>query len=67
MPLKSFHILFIFFSVALCIFFGYWAVLQHLEQTNVPYLLTGIASFLVGAGLICYGTVFKKKIEKIEE
>lgn len=53
MSIKSFHILFIIFSLALTLWLGFWGLKES--------LWLGVLSFFAGGGLIIYGVnVFKK-------
>jgi hypothetical protein len=66
MSLKAFHIFFITASSALAFGFGAWEVKGFFspEGRGVD-LAFGIASFLVGVGLILYGRYFLKKLKNV--
>lgn len=58
MSLRAFHLLFIAISVALAFGFGIWCL--HNESTAA-----GVASFIVGAGLVAYLFWFLRKTKKL--
>jgi len=56
--LKHFHIFFVLISMALCIFFSYWAY----NNNSMQYFYISIVSFvLIGF----YGIKFYKKIKEL--
>ena len=61
MSLKAFHLIFIVVSIALAFGFGVWLVLQG-GWLNI---LIGVASFIVGVGLIFYERYFLKKTKNV--
>lgn len=67
MSLKSFHVFFITVSMMLAFGFAVWGFQQYGEHGEGLYLLLGILSGVMGAGLILYGALFLKKINSMEE
>jgi len=65
MSIKDFHKLFIFASILLCAFFGYWAWGRY-NTHNAPGLLaTSVVSFVLAAALVVYGIYFIKKAKTL--
>ena len=58
MSLKWFHIFFISLSVVVAVGFGLWGLLNQ-------YVLLGVLSLVVAAGLVVYGNYFLRKARKI--
>lgn len=58
MSLKWFHIFFISLSVIVAVGFGLWGIFNH-------YVLLGVLSLVVAAGLVVYGNYFLRKARKI--
>ena len=58
MSLKWFHIFFISLSVVVAVGFGLWGLLNQ-------YVLLGVLSLVVAAGLVAYGNYFLRKARKI--
>jgi len=57
MSIKSFHIIFILFSVGITIWLGFWGLNQS--------IYISIVSFLFGVALIFYGFSVLKKFKTI--
>jgi len=57
MSIKSFHIIFILFSVGITIWLGFWGLNQS--------IYISIASFIFGVALIFYGFSVLKKFKTI--
>ena len=65
MSLKAFHIFFVVVSILLAFGFGVWSVYFHLTASDMSYLILGIASFVVGVGLMVYGVRVMRKLQRI--
>ena len=65
MNLKSFHIFFITVSTALAAFFGLWCLGQYRAADSASWLGAGLASFVVGLGLVVYGIWFVRKMRRV--
>ena len=65
MSLKAFHIVFIVVSTLLAFGFGAWALKQYFSQRSTTDLALGIASLVLGLGLIWYGKYFLRKLKHI--
>jgi hypothetical protein len=66
MSLKAFHILFIVASTILSCGFGIWAIRHSLTGESGPAELgLGVASIILGIGLIWYGRFFLRKLKHI--
>ncbi|MEK9136997.1 MAG: hypothetical protein AAB393_07735 [Bacteroidota bacterium] len=65
MSLKAFHIFFIALSTLMAFGFGGWLLNGYAESGSVGELLGGIASILVGVGLIVYGIRFLRKLKGV--
>ncbi len=63
MSLKGFHILFISLSSLLSFGFGGWSLHAWSSGRGGTYLGLGVGAFVIGAGLIVYGTWFLRKIK----
>ena len=59
MSLKAFHMVFIVISVAFTTGFGVWAL-----RVEPNYRVWGVASLVVAAGLLVYGFLFLRKIQR---
>jgi len=57
MSIKTFHIIFIFLSIVITIWFGLW----EWDRS----ILLAIVSFLAGSGLVIYGIQVLKKFKTI--
>jgi len=66
MSLRAFHIVFVTFSTLLSFAFGSWAMNFYRATRSSAYLMTGVASFAFGVGLIAYGFWFWRKIRSHE-
>ena len=65
MSLKVFHIVFVAASVLLSFGFAFWSIEQYLHSGGARDLAFGIASAVVGIGLILYGRAVWKKLQSI--
>lgn len=65
MSLKAFHIVFITASVLLAFGFGAWSLVGYSDTGRRIDLMFGVASVLIGVGLIVYGRYFLKKLRGI--
>lgn len=66
MSLKGFHILFITLAVLTCFLFAAWTRVSSGSSVVTPLLeWLGVASALVGVGLVAYGVWFVKKSRRI--
>jgi len=63
MSLRAVHIIVILFSIAVTLFFGYWAILDT-QAGNTGNLYWGIASLAGGTALIPYLFWFIVKTKK---
>lgn len=64
MSLKTFHIIFVVCSCALCIGFGIWAVRDYQVSSASSSLIMAIGSFVAAAVLVVYGRWFLKKLQR---
>ena len=62
MSLKAFHVIFITFSVLLCLGFGAWCFGSDFARGKTPYVITGCVSFLLGVALVVYEICFLRKL-----
>ncbi len=65
MSLKTFHIVFIVFSVLLAFGVAVWAFQSYAGNGNTMMIVAGIASAVIGIGLIIYGVKFLKKLKHV--
>lgn len=65
MSLKAFHILFVTASTLLCFGFGAWALHSYSSSKSQLDLIMGVASLVLGIGMIWYGKYFLKKLKNI--
>jgi hypothetical protein len=66
MSLKAFHIVFVIASTLLTFGFGAWAIKQYASGNATGGILAlGIASILLGFGLIAYGRYVLRKLKNI--
>ncbi len=63
MSLRAFHVLFIVVSIILAFAFGGWAL--RVEPGGVLYRAMGVASLVVGAGLVGYAAWFVRKTKRL--
>ncbi len=63
--LKSFHIVFIAVSTLVVFFFGVWAAFRGIVDSRAMMVAAGLAAFGAGAGLICYGVGFIRKLKSV--
>jgi hypothetical protein len=66
MSLKAFHVVFIVASIALAFGFGAWSLLNYRAPSGTVWdLVTGLAAFAVGVGLVVYERYFLKKLKDV--
>ena len=65
MSLKAFHVIFITAASLLAFGFGAWMLRAHAEAGMKSDLIYGVASLVVGVGLLIYECFFIKKLKKI--
>ena len=65
MSLKAFHIFFIAASTLLAFGFGGWALYTGLSRSMESFVLMGVASVLVGGGLVYYGGTVLQKLRQM--
>jgi hypothetical protein len=65
MSLKTFHIVFIVASTALCFWLGAWFILPQGHQAFAGYKPVGVIFLLTGIGLLVYGIQFLKKLKHV--
>ena len=66
MSLKAFHIVFIVASTLLAFGFGVWGIRAYASgQGSAMELSLGVASLVLGLGLIWYGKYFLRKLKHI--
>lgn len=64
MSLKVIHLAIILFSIALTLFFGFWATAHYLRTQNTSSLVWGMFSSFMGIALIPYWVWFFIKSKK---
>ena len=62
MSLKTFHVIFISFSVTTAVIFGLWALDNYRQNLNIVYIITAVSSFVTAIGLALYEYQFIQKI-----
>lgn len=65
MSLKAFHVVFVTLSTILAMGFGLWALRDARSGGGIGSWVASIASFVVGAALICYGRWFLRKLRNV--
>jgi hypothetical protein len=65
MSLKAFHIVFIVAAILLSLGFGIWELKAWAQVRATSDLVFGIASVLVGLGLIVYAKYVLKKLKNV--
>ena len=65
MSLKAFHLIFIIASIVLAFGFGVWLVVNFFHEGGILNLISAVASFGVGVGLIFYERYFLKKTKNV--
>jgi NO-binding membrane sensor protein with MHYT domain len=65
MSLKAFHLIFVTASVLLAFGLAAWSLVNYFEVKRTTDLVFGLASALIGLGLIIYGRYFLKKLKHI--
>jgi len=65
MSLKAFHVVFITAASALAFGFGVWMIRGYNDEGVTRDLIYGIASFVVGVGLLVYEGFFLKKLKNV--
>ena len=63
MSLKHFHVVFIVFSVLICLGFGLWT--QMASAATSAMQVFGVFSIALGAGLAIYGFWFFRKSKRV--
>ena len=63
MSLKAFHIVFIVFSVALCVGLGVWSARDFAQSGSWVHLSLGVGSFVASVVLTVYGVWFLRKLK----
>lgn len=63
MSLKAFHVIFITAASILAFGFGVWLIREYRGDAGAGYLIGGIASLMVGLGLLVYERFFLKKLK----
>lgn len=66
MSLKLFHVIFIVSAIILSFGFGIWALQYYREHGLAGYLGQGIASLIVGLGLVVYLNKVIQKLKNIK-
>ena len=62
MSLKTFHVIFIVFSIAVSLIYAYWSIRQYQSVHVLSYLWSAIGSGIFALGLIVYEVLFLKKV-----
>ena len=65
MSLKAFHVVFIAASILLAFCFAGWALVNFANGGQTADLITGLASGVIGVGLMTYGVYVLKKLKHI--
>ena len=65
MSLKAFHLFFISLAVLLCWGFGGWCLMSEAVRDRAGYTATGVASILIGLGLVIYEVQFWRKLKDL--
>lgn len=66
MSLKTFHIVFITASSAMCFGVGVWMLRDYRgPEGSIGDLWFGVGSLLAGVGLVVYGRYFLKKLKHL--
>jgi hypothetical protein len=65
MSLKGFHVVFITASVLLAFGFAAWCLVAEPHPVGTGRLLAGIASIVIGAGLVGYELWFLRKMRGV--
>ena len=66
MSLKAFHLVFITAASALAVGFGIWELKNGFSKDGSAWdFVYGIASFIVGIGLLFYERYFLKKLKDV--
>jgi hypothetical protein len=65
MSLKALHVVFIVASIVLTFGFGAWSLNEYSHGQARSNLWFGLASVVLGLGLIFYGRVMLKKLKNI--
>lgn len=63
MSLKTFHLIFISFSVLLCWGFGGWCLRAEAARGSMAYTTGGILSIALGFGLAWYEVTFVRRLK----
>lgn len=65
MSLKAFHVVFITAAILLAFGFGVWMLRAYDAEGVKSDLIYGVASLVVGVGLVVYEGFFLKKLKKV--
>jgi hypothetical protein len=65
MSLKAFHLIFITAASLLAFWFGAWMLRAYAAEGLAGDLIYGIASLVVGLGLLVYEGFFIKKLKNV--
>lgn len=65
MSLKAFHVVFIVASILLAFGLSAWSLTNFSNTGGTGDLIYGLASGVIGAGLVAYGVYFLKKLKHI--
>ena len=65
MSLRIFHVLFIALSIVLSAMVAAWGVQQYLSLGDTDGLIMAGAFFVVGIGLVIYGSRFFQKLKEL--
>jgi hypothetical protein len=61
MTLRGVHLLFVWSSVALTLFFAAWTFGQYNVAHQTSYVVVGVGSLVAGAVLVVYAARFRSK------
>ena len=64
LSLRSFHLLFILFSIIGADLFGAWAIWSYAREGNVVILSLGITAIVGGLGLIWYAVKLVRNLDQ---
>jgi ABC-type amino acid transport system permease subunit len=66
MSLKAFHLIFIIAAILLAFGFAAWSMMNYFSATGRRMdMVWGVASAIVGVGLIVYEIYFLKKLKNV--
>jgi len=64
MTLRAFHLLFILIAIVGADLFGIWSLLSYGKSDDVPTLVLGLFSLVIGVGLTVYGVMVVRKFDE---